>query len=119
MFKGIKNRLNNELIQLCKSSKIKKTQKYAKKVNIVVHKKRNILSWLGGSMFGGLSAFDEMWYTRDQYQENGAMLSTKIENNNIFFYDDYSPKEVDLKEIQNYNKTYRRRTISYIHIRIV
>lgn len=116
MLRGIKNRLNNELIQLCKNSKIKKTQKYAKKINILVHKNRDILSWLGGSIFGSLSAFKEMWYTRKQYQENGSLLSTRIENNNIFFYDEYQPKEVDLKEIQNYNTTYRRRTVSvYSH----
>ena len=30
----------------------------------------------------------------------------------VFFYDDYSPKEVNLKEIQDYNQQYRKRTVS-------
>eukprot|EP01083_Nonionella_stella_P310491 1103241_1 len=112
MFKGMQNRIATDLMASCKSSKTKKMKKYAKKVNVVAPQNRDVLSWCGGSIFGALPAFDQFWFTMEDYQEKGAILSQKIEHSNIFFYDDYEPKELDLKEIQNYNQQYRRRTLS-------
>lgn len=61
-------------------------------------------------------AADDDWFTREQWKEHGSLVSSKIENANVFFYDDYSPKEVNLKEIQDYNQQYRKRTVSvYSH----
>jgi actin len=43
-------------------------------VRIVAPPNRKYLSWIGGSILASLSAFQSMWITRDEYEENGPAI---------------------------------------------
>merc|ERR1719361_2599930 len=110
MMHGMEERLKNDLKAMCAQSSNKKIRKYAEKIRI--RKGSDVQSWMGASIWATKMAADDDWFTREQWKEHGSLISSKIENANVFFYDDYSPKEVNLKEIQDYNQQYRKRTVS-------
>merc|ERR1719384_1652967 len=62
MFPGIDKRLNKELTALAPS---------AVKVKIVAPPERKYSVWIGGSILSSLSTFQEMWITKDEYDESG------------------------------------------------
>jgi len=62
MFIGIDNRLKKELTQLAPASA---------KVKIVAPPERKYSVWIGGSILSSLSTFQDMWVTKDEYDESG------------------------------------------------
>jgi len=62
MFKGIDKRLNKELTTLAPASV---------KVKIVAPPERKYSVWIGGSILSSLSTFQDMWITKDEYDESG------------------------------------------------
>jgi actin-related protein len=62
MFTGIDKRLQKELTALAPS---------AIKVKIVAPPERKYSVWIGGSILSSLSTFQEMWITKDEYDESG------------------------------------------------
>jgi actin len=62
MFPGIDVRLTKELTALAPASI---------KVKIVAPPERKYSVWIGGSILASLSTFQEMWITKDEYDESG------------------------------------------------
>jgi len=62
MFIGIDDRLKKELSQLAPASA---------KVKIVAPPERKYSVWIGGSILSSLSTFQDMWVTKDEYDESG------------------------------------------------
>jgi len=62
MFPGIDVRLTKEMTTLAPSSI---------KVKIVAPPERKYSVWIGGSILSSLSTFQEMWITKDEYDESG------------------------------------------------
>merc|ERR1719510_416895 len=62
MFPGIDSRLTKEMKQLAPASI---------KVRIIAPAERKYSVWIGGSILSSLSTFQEMWITRNEYDECG------------------------------------------------
>jgi len=62
MFQGIDDRLHKELSDLAPSSV---------KVKIVAPPERKYSVWIGGSILSSLSTFQDMWITKEEYDESG------------------------------------------------
>merc|ERR1711928_282605 len=59
---GIDKRLEKELTQLAPASV---------KVKIVAPPERKYSVWIGGSILSSLSTFQDMWISKDEYDESG------------------------------------------------
>jgi len=65
MFDGLDSRLHKEITALApKTNKIK----------IVAPPERKYSVWIGGSILASLSTFEEMWVTKDEYDESGPSI---------------------------------------------
>ncbi len=62
MFPGIDERLTKEMTALAPA---------AVRVKIVAPPERKYSVWIGGSILSSLSTFQEMWITKDEYDESG------------------------------------------------
>jgi len=62
MFPGIDERLKKEITALAPA---------AVKVKIVAPPERKYSVWIGGSILSSLSTFQDMWITKDEYDESG------------------------------------------------
>lgn len=62
MFPGIEQRLTNEMTTLAPASV---------KVRVVAPAERKYSVWIGGSILSSLNNFQEMWVSRDEYDESG------------------------------------------------
>merc|ERR1719493_100249 len=62
MFAGIGERMTKELSQLAPASA---------KVKIVAPPERKYSVWIGGSILSSLSTFQDMWVTKEEYDESG------------------------------------------------
>jgi len=65
MFNGIDKRLTKEMTALAPA---------AVKVKIVAPPERKYSVWIGGSILSSLSTFQEMWITKDEYDESGPNI---------------------------------------------
>jgi len=65
MFQGIDKRLEAEITQLAPA---------AVKVKIVAPPERKYSVWIGGSILSSLSTFQEMWISKDEYDESGPSI---------------------------------------------
>jgi len=65
MFPGIQDRLLHEMKQLAPS---------AMKVKVVAPAERKYSVWIGGSILSSLASFQEMWVTKDHYEESGPSI---------------------------------------------
>jgi len=65
MFKKIDERLKKEITALAPS---------AVKVKIVAPPERKYSVWIGGSILSSLSTFQEMWISKDEYDESGPSI---------------------------------------------
>lgn len=43
-------------------------------INVIAPPERKYSSWIGGSILGSLSTFQEMWITKQEYQESGPSI---------------------------------------------
>lgn len=65
MFNGIAERLTNEITALAPSTM---------RVKVVAPPERKYLSWIGGSILASLSTFQQMWITKEEYDESGPSI---------------------------------------------
>ena len=69
MFPGIDVRLTKEITALAPANI---------KVKIVAPPDRKYLAWIGGSILSSLSTFQDMWITKDEYDESGSGIVRRI-----------------------------------------
>jgi len=67
MFQGIGERLTKELITLAPSG-------MKKKVKVVAPPDREYSGWIGGSILSSLSTFQQMWISKQEYNESGPTI---------------------------------------------
>jgi len=65
MFDKISDRLNKELVALAPATM---------QIKIVAPPERKYSVWIGGSILASLSTFEEMWVTKDEYDESGPAI---------------------------------------------
>nr|VZI38763.1 unnamed protein product [Spirometra erinaceieuropaei] len=65
MYPGIADRINKELTSLAPSSM---------KIKIIAPPERKYSVWIGGSILGSLSTFQQMWITKQEYDESGPQI---------------------------------------------
>merc|ERR1711997_554667 len=65
MFPGIDVRLTKEIVALAPASI---------KVKVVAPPERKYSVWIGGSILSSLSSFQEMWVSREEYDESGPAI---------------------------------------------
>jgi len=65
MFDGIADRLTKEMVALAPSTM---------KVKVVAPPERKYSVWIGGSILASLSTFQQMWISKDEYDESGPSI---------------------------------------------
>jgi len=65
MFDGLATRMNNEMNSLAPQSMT---------IKIVAPPERKYSVWIGGSILSSLSTFEEMWVTKEEYNESGPSI---------------------------------------------
>merc|ERR1711964_168304 len=65
MISGIENRVSKEMNALAPRSMT---------VKIVAPPERKYSVWIGGSILGSLSTFEDMWVTKEEYDESGPSI---------------------------------------------
>ncbi|VDN18512.1 unnamed protein product [Dibothriocephalus latus] len=65
MYPGIADRMNKEISSLAPSSM---------KIKIIAPPERKYSVWIGGSILGSLSTFQQMWITKQEYDESGPQI---------------------------------------------
>jgi len=65
MFPGLADRLNKEMTALAPASI---------KIKVVAPAERKYSVWIGGSILSSLNTFQEMWITREEYDESGPQI---------------------------------------------
>eukprot|EP00914_Ancora_sagittata_P019743 GHVO01039330.1.p1 GENE.GHVO01039330.1~~GHVO01039330.1.p1 ORF type:complete len:263 (+),score=43.06 GHVO01039330.1:29-790(+) len=65
MFDGIGERMTKELTQLAPSTM---------KIKVVAPPERKYSVWIGGSILTSLSTFQQMWVSRDEYDDSGPTV---------------------------------------------
>jgi actin-related protein len=68
MFEGISERMTKELTMLAPASV---------KIKVAAPPERKYSVWIGGSILGSLSTFQQMWVSRDEYEESGPGIIHK------------------------------------------
>ena len=65
MFKGIDDRVQKEIKALAPESM---------NIKIIAPPERKYSVWIGGSILSSLSTFEEMWITKNEYDEAGPSI---------------------------------------------
>merc|ERR1712080_111456 len=65
MYPGINDRMQKEITQLAPSSM---------KIKIVAPPERKYSVWIGGSILASLSTFQQMWISKQEYDESGPSI---------------------------------------------
>ena len=65
MFEGIAERLNKELVALAPA---------AMKIKITAPPERKYSVWIGGSILASLNTFQQMWISKEEYDESGPTI---------------------------------------------
>ncbi|CAA0813384.1 Actin-7 [Striga hermonthica] len=65
MFPGIAERMSKEITALAPSGT---------KVNVVAPSDRKYSAWIGGSIWASLSTFQQMWISKQEYDESGSAI---------------------------------------------
>jgi len=65
MFAGLSDRLQKEIVNLAPSSM---------SIKIVAPPERKYSVWIGGSILASLSTFEDMWVTKEEYDESGPSI---------------------------------------------
>ncbi|KAJ5073577.1 actin [Anaeramoeba ignava] len=71
MFPGISDRLQKEITQLAPP---------AMKVKIIAPPERKYSVWIGGSILASLSTFQNMWISKEEYEESGPSIVHRKSN---------------------------------------
>ena len=65
MFSGIAERVHKEITAMAPASM---------KVKVVAPPERKYSVWIGGSILASLSTFQQMWITKQEYDESGPSI---------------------------------------------
>ncbi len=65
MFTGIDDRIQKEIELLAPSTM---------KIKVIAPPQRKYLVWIGGSILGSLSTFQQMWISKEEYDESGPSI---------------------------------------------
>jgi len=65
MYKGIKERVHKEMTQMAPASA---------RVKVVAPEERKYSVWIGGSILSSLSTFQDMWITKEEFDESGPRI---------------------------------------------
>jgi len=65
MYKGMQERVNQEIV-----SQAPKTMK----IKVIAPPERKYSVWIGGSILASLSTFENMWITKEEYDESGPSI---------------------------------------------
>jgi len=65
MFEGVAERMEKEIVALAPSSM---------KIKIVAPPERKYSVWIGGSILASLSTFQQMWISKQEYDESGPQI---------------------------------------------
>ena len=65
MLTGFANRMQKEIRTLAPSTV---------EVNVIASPERNYSSWIGGSILASLPSFQQMWISKEDYQECGPSI---------------------------------------------
>ena len=65
MYPGINTRLEKEMIQLAPPTM---------KIKVIAPPERKYSVWIGGSILASLSTFQNMWFTKEEYDESGPAI---------------------------------------------
>ena len=65
MYPGISDRMQKEITALATSSM---------KVKIIAPPERKYSVWIGGSILASLSTFQQMWISKQEYDESGPSI---------------------------------------------
>ena len=65
MFTGIADRMHKEIVALAPSGK---------KIKIIAPPERKYSVWIGGSILASLSTFQQMWISKQEYDESGPSI---------------------------------------------
>lgn len=65
MFPGIADRIQKEMAALAPSSM---------KIKIIAPPERKYSVWIGGSILASLTTFQQMWISREEYEESGPVI---------------------------------------------
>ena len=65
MFPGLADRLQKEISQLAPNSM---------KIKIIAPPERKYSVWIGGSILASLSTFQQMWISKQEYDESGPSI---------------------------------------------
>eukprot|EP00058_Branchiostoma_floridae_P004674 XP_002590162.1 hypothetical protein BRAFLDRAFT_90897 [Branchiostoma floridae] len=65
MFPGIADRMQKEITALAPSTM---------KINVIAPPERKLAAWQGGSTLAALSTFQEMWISKEEYDETGPTM---------------------------------------------
>ena len=65
MFPGIGDRMQKELVALAPSTM---------KIKIIAPPERKYSVWIGGSILASLSTFQQMWISKEEYDESGPAI---------------------------------------------
>ena len=65
MFPGIGDRMQKELVALAPSTM---------KIKIIAPPERKYSVWIGGSILASLSTFQQMWISKEEYDESGPSI---------------------------------------------
>lgn len=73
MFPGLADRLQKEIVSLSPSSQT---------VKIIAPPERKYSVWIGASILGSLSTFQQLWISKEEYDEAGTPFSHSLD---VFF----------------------------------
>jgi actin-related protein len=65
MFPGIAERMHKEMTSLAPTTM---------KINIIAPPERKYSVWIGGSMLASLSTFQQLWISKEDYDESGPSI---------------------------------------------
>jgi actin-related protein len=65
MYPGISDRMQKEIVALAPSSM---------RVKIIAPPERKYSVWIGGSILASLSTFQQMWISKQEYDESGPSI---------------------------------------------
>jgi len=65
MFEGIEKRLQKDIENLAPT---------AMKIKVVAPPERKYSVWIGGSILASLSTFQQMWISKEEYEESGPSI---------------------------------------------
>jgi actin-related protein len=65
MYPGIAERMHKEMTSLAPA---------AMKIKVIAPPERNYSAWIGGSMLASLSTFQQLWISKEEYDESGPSI---------------------------------------------